>query len=69
MQDIDHEENCVLQKVFTRANLSCNSNIEIPYYSTTHEPLCIYCGAEEDLESSKPEIYVKVVLDLINPQF
>ena len=52
MQDIDHEENnyCVLEKVFTRANLSFNSNIiEKPYYSTSHEPLCIYCGSEDDL--------------------
>ena len=57
MQDIDHEENCVLEKVFTRANLSCNSNIEIPYYGTSHEPLCIYCGSEEDLETGKPESY------------
>lgn len=57
MQDIDHEENCVLEKVFTRANLSCNSNIEIPYYGTSHEPLCIYCGSEDDLETGKSESY------------
>ena len=57
MQDIDHEENCVLEKVFTRANLSCSSNIEIPYYGTSHEALCIYCGSENDLETGKPESY------------
>ena len=56
-QDIDHEEDSVLDKVFTRANLNCNSNIEIPYYGTRHEPLCIYCGSEDDLETDKPEAY------------
>ena len=41
MQDIDHEENCVLEKVFTRASLSCSSNIEIPYYGTVVK-LCVF---------------------------
>ena len=31
MQDIDHKEDSVLDKVFTKANLNCNSNIDIPY--------------------------------------
>ena len=50
MQDIDHDENCVLEKVQ-------QIYIEIPYYGTSHEPLCIYCGSEEDLETGKPESY------------
>ena len=44
MQDIEHEDVSVLTKVYVRENLTCESPIEIPYYSMNHEPLCIYCG-------------------------
>ncbi len=38
----------MLEKVFTRINITCQSNIEVPYYNTyPQEPLCIYCGGEE----------------------
>ena len=45
LQEIEHDVNSVLSKVFTRMNLSCTSPIEFPYYSTNHEPLCFYCGS------------------------
>ena len=41
--DIECAETSVLQKVFCRLNLTSSSPIEIPYYSTRHEPLCFYC--------------------------
>ena len=37
----------VLDKVFTRENLACSSNIEILYYSTklfVGKKICIFCG-------------------------
>ena len=34
-----------LNTVFVRANISCKSKIELPYYSVACYPLvCIYCG-------------------------
>ena len=34
-----------LDTVFVRANISCKSKIELPYYSVACYPLvCIYCG-------------------------
>ena len=51
--DIECAETSVLQKVFCRLNLTCSSPIEIPYYSTRHEPLCFYCGSEKDLAESE----------------
>ena len=51
LQDIEHDDESILQKVFTRANLTCLSPIEIPYYSTNaHEPLCFHCGSEGTID-------------------
>ena len=52
LQDIiEHNDGSVLQKVFTRTNLTCLSSIEIPYYSTNaHETLCFHCGSKETIK-------------------
>ena len=50
MQDIEHEDVSVLTKVYVRENSTCESPIEIPYYSMNREPLCIYCGQENELK-------------------
>ena len=35
----------MLGVIFVRANLSCSSKVELPYYSIDHYPrVCIYCG-------------------------
>ena len=35
----------LLKVIFVRENLSCSSNIEVPYYGVDHFPVvCIYCG-------------------------
>ena len=60
LQNIEHDEHSVLQKVFTRLNLTCSSPIEIPYYGTnSHEPLCFYCGSEELCDDSLEELQDK----------
>lgn len=51
--DIDCEESSVLKKVFCRQNINCSSPMEIPYYSTNHEDLCYYCGADKDFATGE----------------
>ena len=43
--DIEHDEGdaTVLEYVFVGANLSCQSDIELTYYSAVYESICIYC--------------------------
>ena len=49
LQDIQDTSPEVNQDVFVKANLSCNSPIEIPYYSSNYEDIYYHCGAENDL--------------------
>ena len=37
--DIEADEDSVLNSVFVKANLTCNSRIEIPYYTAGNHPL------------------------------
>ena len=37
------------QYVFAKANLTCNSPTEIPYYGTGNDPICYHCGTENSL--------------------
>ena len=38
-------DDSILTKVFTRENLSCNSMIELPYYTCKiSKNICVYCG-------------------------
>ena len=39
-----HADTSVSKKLYTRDNLSCSSNIEIPYYSAGYPNICIFCG-------------------------
>ena len=41
------KEDKITKIVFPRENLSCGSNIELPYYSIeSYKKICIYCGGE-----------------------
>ena len=51
MQDIEHEDDSILTKVYVRENLTCESSMEIPYYGTNHEPVCFHCGQEDELQN------------------
>ena len=60
LQEIEHDDRSVLQKVFTRTNLTCSSPIELPYYSNNiHEPLCFHCGSEEITDSGSDNLDLK----------
>lgn len=44
----------LLDKVFVRANLTCQCSVEIPYFSSkSFPPVCFYCAAEDDLETQE----------------
>ena len=43
------DEEITLQ-VFVRADLSCGSPIEIPYYSAKYNDICVNCGGMNELE-------------------
>lgn len=44
--DIEVEDAVMRLFFFTKANPSCNSPTEIPYYEAENDPVCYYCGAE-----------------------
>ena len=48
--DIESADDDVLQKVNVRQNLSCQTPIEIPYYTIGHDPICYHCRGEESLD-------------------
>ena len=48
------KDSAISQKVFTRDNLSCSSNVEIPYYSAGYPDVCIFCGMANNLKPSSP---------------
>ena len=41
----------VLEPVFVRLNLVCNTGIELPYYSSGYRNVCINCGDSESLKT------------------
>ena len=45
----DEEYKDVYENVYAKANLTCSSQIEIPFYSACNDPICIYCGTEDRL--------------------
>ena len=47
--DIEAEDDSILRLVFAKANLTCNSPTEIPYYKAGNYPTCYYCGTENSL--------------------
>ena len=47
---IECDDSSVLNQIHTRANLSCSSTIEIPYYSAGNSPICYFCGAQNNTD-------------------
>ena len=56
--DIENAEDDVLQKVNVRQNLSCQTPIEIPYYTIGHDPICYHCGGEESLDDDSKHLLI-----------
>ena len=50
LTEVEHDDDSVLNAIHLRTNLSCNSPIEIPYYSAGNTPICFFCGSEEDFK-------------------
>ena len=46
----DEDYKDVHENVYVKANLTCSSQIELPYYTAWSDPLCIYCGTEIRLD-------------------
>ena len=53
LQNGEATETGVLQSVYVRKDITCQSNIEIPYYSAKYEDICICCGTTENLETAE----------------
>ena len=53
--DIEAEEDSVLNSVYVKANLTCNSTIEIPYYTAGNAPICYHCGSEDKLQEKEKD--------------
>ena len=53
--DIEAEEDSVLNSVYVKANLTCNSTIEIPYYTAGNAPKCYHCGSEDKLQEKEKD--------------
>ncbi len=50
LTEVEHDDDSVLNAIHLKTNLSCNSPIEIPYYSAGNTPICFFCGSEEDFK-------------------
>ena len=51
-QDIeDRGEGNVFDIVFVNDKLTCQSPIEVAYYAVHDDPLCFFCGSEDDLQT------------------
>lgn len=48
----DRGEGSIFDLVFVNDKLTCFSPIEAPYYVVFTDPLCFYCGNEEDLRDA-----------------
>lgn len=53
--DIEADEDSVLNSVYVKANLTCNSPIEIPYYTAGNAPICYHCGDENELQEKEKD--------------
>ena len=48
---IEWDESSVMLELFLNQKLTCESPIEIPYYSSfENKPLCFHCGINDDLD-------------------
>ena len=54
--DVECEEDSILKSVYVKENLTCESPIELPYYSAGNDPICYYCGGQDEL-STNPDYY------------
>ena len=57
-QDIvlyDVQYSNIIANVFVKANLTRCSPIEIPFYSSCNDPICFYCGCEEENSLEKDD--------------
>ena len=56
--DNQHPGTRVANHIFTRENISCKSNMEIPYCTLqSHQKICIRCGRLNGLQPANPEFY------------
>ena len=50
--DDDGDAASIFSVVFVNDKLTCQCPIEAPYYITFSDPLCFYCGSEDDLQTA-----------------
>ena len=51
--DTEADEQSVLNSIYAKANLTCNSPIEIPYYRAGKDPICYHCGGDSELQNAE----------------
>ena len=49
LQDValDSKYERIQELIFVKGNLTCRTEIEIPYYSACNDAICIYCGCDD----------------------
>ena len=61
--DDKNKDSCNLEMLHCRENLTSESPMEIPYYSSKlFKNLCFYCGSERNLIQSNIEFYPQCTL-------
>ena len=55
--DIQDKEDSIFEVVFINNKLTCDSPIEVAYYVVFNDPLCYYCGSEQNLPVPKKDEY------------
>ena len=58
LQEVETEEGHILKSVFVRKNLTCEVNMELTYYSAGFDPVCFYCGGEDNLQTPEDKYSV-----------
>ena len=43
----------ILDRIFLRLNLVCNTMIELPYYSAGYDKICVHCGDDDSLVTNE----------------
>ena len=54
--DVECDDESVLNVMYTKTNLSCNSPIEIPYFSAGNTPICYFFVSEENFKEQTDSI-------------
>ena len=50
LQDLLDEDEEIISSIYIQADITCNSIMELPYYSAKYPDVCIQCGGSNSLK-------------------